>query len=611
MGKAIHGPASESLLGLTLLQHVLILRKRPFSVPKTPMPQESHAPTYIIAEMANAHEGHLEEALRIVDAAADAGANAVKFQLFSADELAVPAFEHYELYRELAMTPEAWDQVYTRVRERGLDTVADVFGLDSARLAQELGTVAFKVHCADTANAPLLAFLGSCKKRVFLSAGGSTWLEIAEAADMLLDAGASSIVLVFGFQNYPTGLRDSNLQRLSILKERFEFPVGFAPHLDGGDPQAVQLPTLAVAAGASFLEVHLTLDRSRKGLDYSASLNPEPFSRMVQAVRAMEPALGERSLALPPAEVDYRIGHKKSLVATRDLKAGELLSDDDVALKRTADAPLRAPGLSAAIGHRVIRTIRAHEPIFLKDLEMKVAATLACRAESRRLFAKPLQRVGESTILDRVVAYLREATLVDEIVLAISEGPSNALFIDFAEKNHLRYVVGDEKDVLGRLIAAAEFVRADICVRTTTENPFIYSENLDDLIRLHIENSADLSVTQQLPLGSLVEVINLSALQRSHAHGEDRHRSELCTLFIAENPECFEIQRIDPPEALRRPKVRLTVDTPEDLILVRKVIQALESKGVRARVEEVVEFLDANPEIARINQEHTGTLRLF
>ena len=210
-----------------------------------------------------------------------------------------------------------------------------------------------------------------------------------------------------------------------------------------------------------------------------------------------------------------------------------------------------------------------------------------------------------------MVAYLREATRVDEIVLAISEGPSNALFIDFAEKNHLRYVVGDEKDVLGRLIAAAEFVRADICVRTTTENPFIYSENLDDLIRLHIENSADLSVTQQLPLGSLVEVINLSALQRSHAHGEDRHRSELCTLFIAENPECFEIQRIDPPEALRRPKVRLTVDTPEDLILVRKVIQALESKGVRARVEEVVEFLDANPEIARINQEHTGTLRLF
>lgn len=575
------------------------------------MPQASHAPIYIIAEMANAHEGHPDEALRIVDAAADAGANAIKFQLFFADELAVPAYEHYELYRELSMPADLWARIYGRAHECGLDTVADVFGLESARMAQELGTVAFKVHCADTANAPLLEFLGSCEKRVFLSAGGSTWLEIAAAADVLRNAGASSVVLVFGFQNYPTELGDANLSRLSMLSERFGLPVGYAPHLDGGDPRAVQLPAWAAAAGASFLEVHLTLDRSKEGLDYSASLDPEPFRAMVREVRAMEPALGERSLALPPRELEYRHSHKKCLVATRDLETGEVICDGDVALKRSADAPLRPPGLSGAMGRRVLRAIAAHEPIFQKDLEMKVVATLACRAESTRLFAKPLQRVGNSTILDRVVAYLREATLIDEIVLAISNGPSSALFIEFSEANHLRYVLGDEKDVLGRLILAGEQVRADICIRTTTENPFIYTENLDELIRLHIENNADLSVTEQLPLGSLVEVIALSALQRSHAQGEDRHRSELCTLFIAENPESFTIQRIDPPEALRRPKVRLTVDTPEDLILVRKVIEALEPDGKRARVAEVVAFLDENPEIAKINQAHTDTLRLF
>lgn len=192
--------------------------------------------------------------------------------------------------------------------------------------------------------------------------------------------------------------------------------------------------------------------------------------------------------------------------------------------------------------------------------------------------------------------------------MAISEGPSRHIFIDLAEREGLPYVVGPEKDVLGRLIMAADHVETDIVVRTTTENPYIYWENVDDLIRIHIEHNVDLTVTEKLPLGTLVEVISLGALKKSHKHGEDRHRSELCTLFISEHPDIFTIQRIPAPERLQHPDLRLTVDTPEDLIVVRKVWEALQQDGYPLRLERIVDYLNMHPEIAAIN---TGKNTLY
>jgi spore coat polysaccharide biosynthesis protein SpsF len=240
---------------------------------------------------------------------------------------------------------------------------------------------------------------------------------------------------------------------------------------------------------------------------------------------------------------------------------------------------------------------------------MKVAATLACRAESSRLYGKPLQNVGGRPILSNLIDQLRRVKSIDEIVLAISEGPSRYVFIDYAENNGLPYIIGDQKDVLGRLIKAADHVGADIAVRDTTENPYLYWENLDELIRLHIDNAADLTVTERMPLGVGAEIISVSALKRAHRDGEDRHRSELCSLYIAENPQKFKIQRIPPPKHIERPDYRLTVDNPEDLIVVRRLWDELHQTGP-VTVERIVAYLDDHPELAAFNRTE-GTLYIW
>lgn len=558
---------------------------------------------FVIAEMAGAHGGDPVRAERIVDAAANSGADAVKIHLYTPDELAVPSFSYYPLYEKLQFTAETWRGLIARAHERGLQVFADVFGLESASAAVSYGIDGFKVHTADVANLHLLKAIGRSGVPVLLSVGGSTWIETAEALETLSTHGAATIVLMPGFQGYPTALEHSFLRRIEVLRHKFQRPVGYASHVDGGAPEAEWLPTLAMAAGADVLEVHLTVDRDAQGPDYQSSLDPGPFASMVARLRALEMTRGPRALELSDAELNYRKVHKKFLVTTRDLNAGDVIAAEALALKRTADPPSGQPIESvSAIGRRTIQPVAEHAALRPQDLRTRVVATLACRAESARLYGKPMQPVGDRPIIQHLIDRLRQVSRIDEIVLAISEGPSRAVFIDYAEQQGLRYVVGPEKDVLGRLIAAADLSGADVAVRTTTENPYVYWENLDQLISEHVELGMDLSVTEHLPLGAFLEVISVPALRRSHKHGEDRHRSELCTLFIAENPSLFGIRRVPAPADVEGPDLRLTVDTPQDLMLVRALWTALQRDGHLISIAEIVRHLRANPDLAAMNQ---------
>jgi len=140
-----------------------------------------------------------------------------------------------------------------------------------------------------------------------------------------------------------------------------------------------------------------------------------------------------------------------------------------------------------------------------------------------------------------------------------------------------------------------------VALRTTTENPYTYWENLDSLIEQHVASGADLTVTERLPLGAFVEVLSVEALRRSHRHGEDRHRSEMCVSFIAENPGLFDIRRIPAPPEVEAPDLRLTVDTPWDLIVVRTIWSALQREGHLITIEEIVKYLREHPDVADLN----------
>jgi spore coat polysaccharide biosynthesis protein SpsF len=198
-------------------------------------------------------------------------------------------------------------------------------------------------------------------------------------------------------------------------------------------------------------------------------------------------------------------------------------------------------------------------------------------------------------------------------VLAISEGEENLTFTRLADEWGLPYVIGSEQNVLERHIKAAHSVDADIILRVTTENPFVHQDNLDELIEHHIDTGSDLTVCESLPDGTYTEVITVSALEYAYKFGEERHYNERATLFIFENPDVFKIECIPAPEELARPDLRLTIDTPEDLIVARAIFGALEPElGIMPPLLEIIKYLDTHEEVRSVNaQLHSTTSKLW
>ena len=230
----------------------------------------------------------------------------------------------------------------------------------------------------------------------------------------------------------------------------------------------------------------------------------------------------------------------------------------------------------------------------------KLVACLACRNQGTRLYGKPLQNidiVGKLTILEYMVNSIRKYDVVDEIVLGISEGIENVTFKDFAEKNSLRYIVGNEEDVLQRLIQSCERAGGTDIFRLTTESPFTYFEAISAAWGRHVTEGNDITALDNLPDGSGFEMIKLSAYKRSWEHGENKHRSELCSLYIRENKNDFKIGYVDIPENIRRTNIRLTVDYPEDLVLCRKVYNEFKHLAPLIPLDKIIDYLDANPEL--------------
>jgi spore coat polysaccharide biosynthesis protein SpsF len=233
-------------------------------------------------------------------------------------------------------------------------------------------------------------------------------------------------------------------------------------------------------------------------------------------------------------------------------------------------------------------------------MKRRLVAAIACRNQGSRLYGKPIQNLDVENsirIIDNIIDCLRTLHCIDEIVLGISEGVENEVFKCVAEEKGLRYVVGDQVDVLSRLVECGKLANATDIFRVTSESPFLYFEPVEDLWKRHQSEHADATFVDDVIDGCGFEIISLKALKESHDKGDKKHRSELCTLYIREHHQEFKIIKAEPPIELVRKDLRLTVDNPEDLAVCRIVFGAFKDKAPRIPVPEIVKFLDANPNL--------------
>ena len=555
----------------------------------------------LIAEIANAHEGNPTLAKKLIDAASENNADIIKFQIFTATELLERNHENFKLFKNLEMSSGQWTKLIRYAKHKKLKVFVDVFGINSAKMAHNLKVDGYKIHTSDITNPILLEFFSKLKKPILLSTAAATTDEILHALEKL-SLTKKEIILMHGFQGYPTQVTDLDLSRISKLKNQFDLPVGIMEHVSGDSKLSLIAPLLGISLGAIVVEKHLTLDRSLKGTDYFSSLNPNEFKKLASLIYLTKKSLGSEKMIFSKNEIQYRLKHKKNTITKKSIKKGiklnEALFDYKRTLTKKESVPFYEFNNNISANNIEKGTILTSKMI---QARTKVAAIIACRIESGRLFGKPIQNIANFTILHFLINQIKTSTQISEIVLAISENHGNEVFIDFAKKHGLKFVIGDDKDVLQRLIKGAELTAANIIFRVTSENPFIYWEGIDTLIKNHIKGDFDFSFVDKVPIGSGYEVINLQALKKSHKLGSQKHRSELCSLYIYENQKDFSIYRFNPPSKLQRPDLRLTVDTPEDLLVARKIHENLGNGDKPISLRKIVEFLGMNPTISEIN----------
>jgi N-acetylneuraminate synthase len=293
-------------------------------------------PTYIVAELSANHQQHFEHAVRTIEAAHRAGADAVKLQTYTADTLTIDSLQPwfriqegtwagrtlYDLYRE-ASTPWEWHRdLQDAARELGLDFFSTPFDETAVDFLLELDVPAFKVASFELVDLPLLKRLAATRKPVIASTGMATPREIAQALEAL--DGAAGVALLKCTSAYPAPPESLNLRMIPELSRRFAVPVGLSDHTLGSVAASA-----ATALGASIIEKHLTLSRAAGGPDASFSAEPDEFAEMVRHVRATERMLGAIAYG-PTAAEQNNVLFRRSLFVVRDMKAGEPFTRDTV-----------------------------------------------------------------------------------------------------------------------------------------------------------------------------------------------------------------------------------------------------------------------------------------
>jgi len=567
------------------------------------MMNNSNSKISIIAEIANSHQGDPKTALDLIDAVSKSGTKIIKFQIFRSDELLERNHEKYDLFKKLEFSPKEWSKIFQFARKKNLKIFADVFGLNSAKFAVSQKLDAFKIHSSDITNPVLLEFFSKLHFPILLSTAGCYPNEIDEAIKILKKEN-KEIILMHGFQGYPTKLDDQNLSRIISLKKQFNLPIGLMDHLSGNSPMATIIPLLGIGLGVNVIEKHITLNRNKKEIDYFSSLNPDEFKEFVRLVRNSEIAMGSKTFTLFKNEKTYRLAHKKNSVAKKQIKKNQQLKINSFEYKRTKK---KSDSLSYFdfLKNTNSKQIKKGEILQRSSLskKKKIAAVVACRVDSDRLFGKPMQLINTFPILHLLIKQLKTSKLIDDVVLAVSEKHGNEIFLEFARKNNLKAITGDDDDVLQRLIDGANYVNADVVFRVTSENPFIYWEFIDTVIDQHVNGNYDFSYVEEIPIGSGFELIDFNALKKSHIQGKKKHRSELCSLYIHEHQKSFKIKSIKPPKALQYPKIRLTVDTLEDLMLARIIHKSVGNKDIPIPLSKILKFLAKNPSLTKINSD--------
>jgi N,N'-diacetyllegionaminate synthase len=326
----------------------------------------------IIAEIAQGYEGNPTLANFLAKASVKADADAVKYQLVYADELATPDYKFYDLFKSLEMSEDIWEGIATFVKGCGKKLYFDIYGNRGLELAKKLHADGIKLSTTEFYNDYLVRQVLLCFKKIFIGIGGVPLKDIEAFIEKhAIDSGID-LCFLYGVQNSPTELEDNNILRIKYLKDRFpNMNFGFMDHTNGALEEALILPLLTLPLGITTIEKHITLDRVLEIEDYISALPPTRFQKFVKLVRNFEAVLGRSDMDLTDKEKNYKQRAAKVVVASQDLAAKTKLGYEHIVLKRVGvyiNEDEQHNGLSEVVNKLIITDVKMNQPILKSDL---------------------------------------------------------------------------------------------------------------------------------------------------------------------------------------------------------------------------------------------------
>jgi N-acetylneuraminate synthase/N,N'-diacetyllegionaminate synthase len=331
-------------------------------------------PAFVIAEAGINHNGDPDTAVRLVHAAKEAGADAVKFQTFTAESLMVRSAggakhleaaaedEVFSFVEQVALSEQLHQLLFETCKQAGIPFLSTAGNPDGVDLLERLGVSAYKIASMDLDNLPLLSYAASTGKPMILSTGMGTLSEVERAIETVYAAGNQQIVVLHCVALYPAPVEDVNLLAMATIRDAFDVAVGYSDHTLGN-----AVATGAVALGATVIEKHFTLDKSMPGPDQAISGDPKDFLELIQGIRLVETALGTRAKRPAPQELEMRRAFRRSIVAAVDIEEGTALTTEMLVFKRPG-AGISPANLSWVVGRTASRAIAADAALSEGDL---------------------------------------------------------------------------------------------------------------------------------------------------------------------------------------------------------------------------------------------------
>jgi sialic acid synthase SpsE len=316
----------------------------------------------IIAEIGFNHEGDMDLAVEMIEAAAAAGATAVKFQTLWAEDIALPSAPHFENLKAAEMDLDRHRRLAAGAKASGVEFISTPFSRRAVDYLEEVGVKRYKIASMDLTNTDLLGYVAQTGKPMIVSTGMTTLAEIAGCLEFLTERGAAQVSLLHCISNYPCAANELNLDMIPLLKNIFDVPVGYSDHYPG-----VKACLAAVMLGAEIIETHFTLDTTKPGADHEHSADPESLKSLIENIRLFGQMRGRPDYLKNRPDRDKAELYRRGLYAAKDLPAGVVLGREDLLFCRP-ESQLSPNHLGRVLGRKVTRPIKAFQEITWEDL---------------------------------------------------------------------------------------------------------------------------------------------------------------------------------------------------------------------------------------------------